>query len=127
MNISSCDAGGATRFCTVNLAVTGDPDVCVPNVSVIFRGKGRVLAAEQAGYHPRVKVVFQANAWCDRPIARNMAEDVLKPFVESEYDGHNWMLLCDNLDAQRTLGFKNDLLAMGGGGHILYGPPKKEI
>jgi hypothetical protein len=51
---------------------SGDPveerDEIQPQACVIFRGKGlRIKASEKAAYAPEIDVLFQTNAWVDRP------------------------------------------------------------
>ena len=55
-------AAGAKRFCTVHLELTGAPEERQPLPLLIFRGKGRISAAERAEYNPNVHVIFQAKS-----------------------------------------------------------------
>jgi transposase-like protein len=77
----------------------------IMKICLIFRGMGRIPAAERAAYDSRVHVLFQKKAWFDRPTALDWVQEVYKPYVEG-VPGEK-LLLCDNLDAQVVMGFRS--------------------
>jgi hypothetical protein len=55
----------------------------------------------------RVDVFFQKNAWFDREVAIAWAERTWKPYVQEHHsDDDEVLVICDNLNAQRTDEFK---------------------
>ena len=74
-------------------------------LGLIFKGQGRLPAAEKAAYDPRVCVFFQPKAWMDRPIALEWVRRVWAPLVAKKPAGEKLMLL-DNLDAHVDMPFR---------------------
>ena len=77
-----------------------------PRLGIIFPGKGgKFYEQEQKKYDPRVIVMFQAKAWCDRPTARSYVQHIrtdvakLRSAVGAKHDEMGLAFL-DNLDAQ---------------------------
>ena len=62
VQISSCDAAGDKRFCTIHF--TASPVLDDAPCAVVFRGAGKVLEAERPSYHPTIAphVYFQKKA-----------------------------------------------------------------
>ena len=73
-------------------------------IGLIFRGMGKLSAAEKAAYDPRVRVQFQATAWADRPTAEDWLNGTFGP-IAATLEGEK-LLFCDNLDAQVVMGFR---------------------
>jgi Transposase len=73
-------------------------------IGLIFRGMGKVPAAERAAYDPGVYVQFQRKAWMDRPTALQWVDELYKP-IAAETGGEQ-LLFCDNLDAQVHMDFR---------------------
>ena len=114
---------GEKRFGTIQLCIHGGSGA-QPPLCLIFRGKGGVLAAERPAYHPSVKVLFQDCAWADPTVCRAWVDQVLKPWHSEKYpDGKDFLMLMDNLAAQRGAQFVKDIHALGGS--CAYGPPGK--
>ena len=80
-------------------------------IGLIFRGQGKLPAAELAAYDSRVRVSFQPKAWMDRPTAQAWLKDVWAEQT-AELSGDK-LLLCDNLDAHVHMGFRRDAKALG--------------
>ena len=122
VQISSCDAGGTKRFCTVQFGFTGDGSL-LPRVAVIFRGQGRVYERERARYHPAVIVHFQPKAWADRPTAIRLLDDQVTSYVTEKFGTLGWCLYVDSLDSQRTRAFVGAVKKTNG--QVVIGPPGK--
>ena len=78
-----------------------------PAPCIIFRGQGNISQEEVDAYPEGLTVLWQVKAWVDRPLAIQWAEDVVKPFIESELkagvcgDDDRYLMFQDNLDAQK--------------------------
>ena len=64
-------------------------------------------------------ILWQAKAWVDRPVAMEWAEDVIKPFIESERKAGvatadtRYLLFQDNLDSQKQPAYVDFLQSWG--------------
>ena len=92
-------SGQDKRMCTVQLTVFADG---IPRIKqlIIFRGKGlRISKNEKQQYDKRVRVVFQSNTWCDKP--------VMKEWIRSDWNNMffnfwaKWEITCSRY-AYRT-------------------------
>ena len=78
-----------------------------PAPCILFRGKGNISDLERSAYPEGLVVLWQDKAWVDRPLAREWAEDVFKPFIQAERkagvasDTTRYLLFQDNLDSQK--------------------------
>lgn len=116
--------GSDKRFCTVQVAVAASAEVTATlPISVIFRGAGKVLTAEQGGYDPRVHVGFQLKAWADSVYCESWLTTVLGPWLETHCPGQAFLLFCDSLKGQRRRSVIDRLHAMRGA--ACFGPPNK--
>ena len=103
------------RQCTLQLAITGEPEDPQPRAAVIFRGEGKtVSAAERLQYDERVEVLWQKKAWMDRGCQHVYLVDELGPWLEEHFkDAESGEILetlglCDSLDAQKSYQFNEE-------------------
>ena len=102
----------AKRQATLQVAITGDPDMPQPPLTVIFRGQGNVSETEKMQYDPRVKVLWQSKAWMDRKTNLKWVSTVLADYLKSHYrvsEDSDTLLetlgICDSLDSQTHSSF----------------------
>ena len=99
------------RQARIQVAMTGDPDMEQPPLTLIFRGKGNVSELEIAQYDDRVRYLFQSCAWMDRDTNLKWVNQVLSPYLKRHYTiaGTDDLLetlgLSDSLDSQVFGGF----------------------
>ena len=78
-----------------------------PAPCIIFKGQGNITELERNAYPAGLVVLWQENAWIDRVLILEWAEDVMKPFVEAQLaagvadSSTRYLLFEDNLDAQK--------------------------
>ena len=89
-------------------------------VAIIFRGQGHISPDERAAYHKGVDVYFQKCAWVVRKVAQEWADKTSAPVVK---DFDDYVLFCDNLDAQTCDAFREKISSLGG--VVKYGPAGK--
>ena len=88
-------------------------------MAVIFRGTGkRIPADELAAYHKDVYVYRQPNAWVDTSMSVQWIKGTLSAAV-ADFD--EFILFCDNLEAQRSLPFQEEIRELKG--VVWYGVP----
>ena len=89
---------------------------------IIFRGTGKqIKACEKAAYHKDVDIFWQKNAWADTNVSVDWVKRTLKEGVEAAQDGNSeFVLLCDNLEAQTSDDFKDAVREING--LVYYGP-----
>ena len=93
--VRSGASGLEKRQCTLTIFADG---VARVKPLVIFRGKGkRIPLSETVRYDPRVRVTFQANAWCDEVVMTGWAQGQWQPVC-----GHQIMLVANVHKAQKT-------------------------
>ena len=102
----------AKRQATLQVAITGDPDMPQPPLTVIFRGKGKVNEEETLQYDDRIRVLWQDKAWMDRATNVRWVSGVLAPYVKAHYrvsEDSDELLetlgVSDSLDSQTTESF----------------------
>jgi len=98
--------GASKRFCTLQVCIalngTGKENPPQPKMTIIFRGQGkRISAEERASWDPRVHVMFQKKAWVDGPTHIDWLEAVLSPFMIA-HEKKEILLLMDNHSAHST-------------------------
>jgi hypothetical protein len=108
--------GSDQRFATLTICVrlAGTPDKPVPQpfISIIFKGTGqRISAQEREAYAPGVFVDFQPKAWTDSDTLQRWSDKFID-WTRANCDGKRKMLFLDNLKAQ-TLGEFRDRLSEG--------------
>ena len=86
-------------------------------IAVVFRGKGKISQDEREDYHKGVDVCFQKCTWVDREIAVEWATNTFGPAVK---DFDDFVLFCNNLDAQTCDAFRQKISDMAG--VTRYGP-----
>ena len=109
--ISQPGSGLEKRQCSLQVMVRGEGQQ--PRLAIIFRGRGRVKPHERQAWHPKVDVYFQANAWMDTETCMKWKQNTLKKFTEDE-NLKKFVLLCDNLDAQCSDQFKEEVHRLDG-------------
>jgi hypothetical protein len=122
----SAPAGSDKRFCTLQMCFHPCPATPLPRLSIFFRGatESRILPREQAGYHPRVDIQFQPNAWADTTLCTRWANDTLAKWVKATIpDDRGFLLLCDSFSAQRSHAFIEAIHELGG--EVCFGPPNQ--
>ncbi|KAK3245560.1 hypothetical protein CYMTET_44876 [Cymbomonas tetramitiformis] len=93
-----------------------------PRPAMVFRGKGRVKQEEILAYNPNVDVYWQDNAWVDRVVAPAWAKRTMMQFAKNDAAVFakaglgdlvptEYLLLQDNLDAQKEETYKQVLLS----------------
>ena len=88
-------------------------------VYVIFRGTGkRIKAVEKKAYHESVDVYWQENGWADTEVSVQWVKNTLKAAIP---EGEEFVLICDNLNAQTSDEFKEAVSGIGG--IVYYGIP----
>ena len=93
--ISQPGSGLDKRRCTLQICFC--PDGQLPEIDIVFRGKGkRISQNEKDALYPVVDVFFHANAWADTPVCTEWIERTLKPKVK---DLDQFVLFCDKLTA----------------------------
>ena len=108
--------GSDQRFATLTICVrlAGKPDNLVkqPFISIIFKGTGqRISAQEREAYAPGVFVDFQPKAWTDSETLQRWSDQFID-WTRMNCDGNRKLLFLDNLKAQ-TLGEFRDRLGNG--------------
>ena len=111
-------SGLEKRQCSLQVCFSPVKDQC--RIAVVFRGKGNISQDEREAYHKGVDVYFQKCAWVDREIAVEWATNTFGPAVK---DLDDFVLFCDNLDAQTCDAFRQKISDMGG--VTRYGPSGK--
>jgi hypothetical protein len=100
-----------------------------PAPCILFRGKRCPTEFESNAYPEGLVVLWQDKAWVDRPKAMEWAEEVVKPFIESERKAGvadattRYLLFQDNLDAQKQPDYIDFLKKWGVDDHKL--PPNE--
>ena len=108
--ISQPGSGLDKRQCT--LQVCFRPSGPQPKLTIIFRGAGkRITDDEVQAWHPDVDVYFQEKAWADTKFS---CDWVRKALSQATPDESKFVLFCDNLTAQCTDEFKNEVSAVTG-------------
>ena len=103
--ISQQGSGLEKRQCTLQVCVR--PIGPQPKLTIIFRGKGkRVTQDEREAWHKDVDVFFQENAWADTEFSVNWVQKTLSATVKDE---ERFVLFCDNLTAQTSDSFKEEV------------------
>ena len=102
----------AKRQATLQVAITGDPDMPQPPLTIIFRGKGNVKETEKMAYYPRIKVLWRSKAWMDRKTNLHWVSTVLADYLKEHYrvskDSETLLEtlgICDSLDSQTHSSF----------------------
>jgi hypothetical protein len=114
--VNQPSGGLEKRQCTLQVCFSPVGDNI--RIAIIFRGTGkRISAQEKASYHPAVDVYWQECAWVDRKVALDWLERTFKPAVADK----EFLLFCDNLDAQTHVDFREKVKEYGG--FPRYGPP----
>ena len=116
VRIATKDAGDK-RFATLQIMVRLDGDkaapVAQPPITIIFKGQGkRISAEERNAWDSRVRVKFQPNAWADGQFMTEWIHDVVVPFMK-EQRVETPVLFLDNLKAQATEDFRKTLTKAG--------------
>ena len=75
---------------------------------------------EKKAYHKQVDIFWQENAWVDTEVACQWVKKTLKPAVNP---GEEFLLLCDNLNAQTSDEFKKAVREING--IVYFGVPGK--
>ena len=97
-------SGADKRFCSLNFCFR--PDGEQPPLTIIFHGQGKhINDVDRKSWDKDVDVFFQPKAWADT--AFNWVERTLKPVAKEE---SHFVLLCDNLKAQKADDFKRQFL-----------------
>ena len=100
---ASAASGLEKRQCTVQLTVFADG---ISRVSplIVFRGQGKRLAKkEKDGWDPRVRVMFQVNAWSDGAVRKEWIESEWgNVFTNSPSSSTGKILVADMHRAQQT-------------------------
>ena len=114
-------SGLEKRQCTLQLCLS--PEDNHVKAEIIFRGTGkRISPHEKAAYHKDVAIFWQKNAWADTEVSVEWVKSTLKEGVEAARDGNTeFVLLCDNLNAQTSDEFKEAVRQING--IVWYGPP----
>ena len=108
--ISQPGSGLDKRQCT--LQVCFRPSGPQPKLAIIFRGAGkRITDDEVQAWHPDVDVYFQEKAWADTKFS---CDWVRKTLSQATPDESKFVIFCDNLTAQCTDEFKNEVSAVKG-------------
>jgi hypothetical protein len=114
--IAGGKADDGKRFCTFNISaravcIEGKPRRGQPKMSVIFKGQGKKISAqERAGWHPNVHVRFQKKAWADDALCEEVAgEEIAEATEEARARGERSVVFFDNLSGQTTLEHKRKL------------------
>lgn len=107
--VASPGSGLDKRQCTLQVCFT--PENNQVRTEIIFRGQGKVKAEEKKAYHKSVDVFWQKNAWADTTFSCEWVEKTLKPAVP---DGEEFLLICDNLNAQTSDAFKKSVHDING-------------
>jgi hypothetical protein len=102
----------AKRQATLQVAITGNPDMPQPPLTLIFRGKGNVKETEKMAYDSRIKVLWQSKAWMDRKTNLEWVSTVLTDYLKEHYrvskDSDTLfetLGICDSLDSQTHSSF----------------------
>jgi len=96
----------------------------VPNVSLIFRGGGKVFQKEKHLYAQQIPVLFQKKAWADRQLTMEWARTIFKPHIERYTEQkEEKLLICDSLDSQVQREFI-DYMKKECNTIVIHGPPK---
>ena len=92
--------------------------ICFPpmgpclKLAIIFRGTGKRISDDEVQtWHPDVDVYFQKKAWVDTKFSCNWAKKTLNQIIP---DNSKFVLFCDNLTAQCTDEFKEEVLNING-------------
>ena len=105
----STKESGDKRYATLQIVVRLCNGVPQPLITVIFRGQGkRISAEERNGYDKRVTVLFQPKAWVNEEIFL----DWIDAFAAFKGDS-KVLLFMDNLSAQQTDPVRNKLASKG--------------
>ena len=108
--ISQPGSGLDKRQCT--LQVCFRPTGVQPKLAIIFRGTGKRLSDdEKMAWHPDVDIYFQENSWVDTAFSMDWVQKTLKP---ATHDLNRFLLLCDNLSAQTSERFKEEVSSIKG-------------
>ena len=117
--IAQPGAGLEKRQCTLQVCFRSEGKQ--PKLSIIFRGKGkRISADEKLAWHPDIDVLWQDNAWLDQYICLKWFEETFEPFVKKE-GLKKFVLLLDNLTGQMQDAFKQAVAKSKG--LLWYGLP----
>lgn len=103
---------GALKKRQATLQICFRPKGEQPKIAVIFRGKGNVKASEKQQWDKRVDVYFQENAWLDEETACEWVSRTLSSAVRNLHQ--EFILLCDNVNAQISNSFKGKVGKMNG-------------
>ena len=106
------------RQCSLQVCFSPVKDSC--RVAIIFRGQGHISPDERAAYRMGVDVYFQKCAWVDRKVAQEWTDKTFAPVVK---DFDDYVLFCDNLNAQTCDAFREKISSLGG--VVKYGPAGK--
>merc|ERR1711981_418281 len=113
----ACPGNGLDkRQCTVQICFS--PENNRVKTEIIFRGQGNVKNSEKKEYHNSVDVFYQKNAWADTQFSCDWVEKTLKPAVPEDEE---FLLICDNLNAQTSEAFKQSVRSING--LVWYGLP----
>jgi hypothetical protein len=118
--IGIADKGSSDkRFATITLALrlSGSPanPIPQPRLSVIFKGSGkRISAEERAGWHPGVLVQFSEKAWTTADTIAHWGDEFINWVRDDAYKKEGPVLLfMDNLGVQTDQAFRNRLISGG--------------
>ena len=89
------------RMATLQVLLCNDPSVppCPP--TIIFKETGGAEGRERSQYDPRVKVLWQRNAWMDTNLCLQRIQNVYKPWVNAAYPDRELIVLWDSATHQR--------------------------
>ena len=99
--ISQPGSGLDKRQATLQLCIKAEGEQTV-KPTIIFRGKGNVLSAEQEKYDADVHVYFQSNAWMDAEV--KWTKHTLKDGLKDDFNTEK-VLFADNVGFQQTQAF----------------------
>ena len=116
--VSNSGADLEKRQCTLQLCFSPVANQPV-RIAVIFRGTGkRIPPNKLAAYHKDVDVYWQPNAWADTSMSVQWIKGTLSAAV-ADFD--EFVLFCDNLEAQTRLPFQEEIRELKG--VVWYGVP----
>ena len=108
--VSNPGSGLEKHQCTLQVGFSPGDDSL--RISVIFRGKGkRISADEKAAYHKDVDIYWQGNAWADTDVSVEWVRRTLAPAVANLDE---FVLFCDNLEGQISLQFQDAVRKLNG-------------
>lgn len=117
VRVSTPDSGLEKRQCPFQVSFSPVQDKL--RIEIIFRGTGkRISEDEKAAYHEGVDVYWQTNAWADTNVSVQWVKRTLAPAIQ---DFDEFILFCDNHEAQTSTQFKEEVRKLGG--IVCYGVP----